>query len=107
MLIRMLETKKGAEDGITVKEYVKNHVYELHVGLAKDFVAAGFAEFQQKEIVPIDEDVVVPDLSVKAEPPLKNKAMSRPDNKSIPKTADNKPEEPPLKNKEDESNVKR
>ncbi len=43
MLIKMLETRRGTEDGFTVRQYRKGDVYEIRDHLALAFLAAGAA----------------------------------------------------------------
>jgi len=43
MKIRMLETRKGTEDGFVVKKFIAGEDYEVRDHLAKAFLAAGFA----------------------------------------------------------------
>lgn len=43
MRIKMLETRRGTEDGIAVREYRRGEEYELGDMLARAFLAAGFA----------------------------------------------------------------
>jgi len=43
MLIRMLETRRGTEDGFTVKQYMAGEKYEVREHLALAFFAAGCA----------------------------------------------------------------
>lgn len=43
MLIQMLETRRGTEDGFTVKQYFANEVYNVREHLARTFLAAGYA----------------------------------------------------------------
>ncbi|MDB2415493.1 hypothetical protein N9W34_06950 [Rickettsiales bacterium] len=42
-LIKMLETRKGTEDGFTVRQFRCGEIYEIRDGLARSFFAAGFA----------------------------------------------------------------
>lgn len=44
MQIRMLETRRGSEDGFRVRVYEQGEEYNLADGLARAFLAAGFAE---------------------------------------------------------------
>lgn len=43
MRIKMLETRRGTEDGLVVREYRRGEEYELGDTLARAFLAAGFA----------------------------------------------------------------
>jgi hypothetical protein len=43
MLIKMLQTRKGSEDGFTVKQYYKNEIYNVRESLGRSFLAAEFA----------------------------------------------------------------
>lgn len=43
MKIKMIATRRGCEDGFTVKQYEENHEYEIRDSLAYAFFAAGFA----------------------------------------------------------------
>jgi len=47
-LLTMLYTRKGTEDGITVKEYREGNTYMLSASLARAFLAAGFAVASKK-----------------------------------------------------------
>jgi len=42
-LIRMLQTRKGTEDGFTVRQFEKGKVYDVREGLARSFFVAGYA----------------------------------------------------------------
>jgi len=44
MKIKMLTTKKGSTDGITVNEYKAGEIYEIPTGLASIFLCEGWAE---------------------------------------------------------------
>ncbi len=41
-LVKMIETRKGSEDGFTVKQYQRGEIYDIREGLARSFFAAGF-----------------------------------------------------------------
>ncbi len=43
MRVLMIETRKGTEDGFTIREYIAGHEYDLREHLARAFLAAGFA----------------------------------------------------------------
>lgn len=43
MLIKMLRTERGSENGVTVQEYCKDQLYEVGDELAKSFIDAGIA----------------------------------------------------------------
>lgn len=43
MKLKMLMTRKGCEDGFTVKEYKQGMIYDIRPSLARAFLAAGFA----------------------------------------------------------------
>lgn len=43
MLVKMLTTQKGAEDGIIIKTYHEGREYDLRGGLGEIFVSAGWA----------------------------------------------------------------
>lgn len=43
MRVRMLETRSGTEDGYTIRRYLADEEYDLADGLARAFLAAGFA----------------------------------------------------------------
>ncbi len=43
MRIRMLETRRGTEDGFTIKQYNSGEEYDVRDHLALAFLAAGFA----------------------------------------------------------------
>jgi len=43
MLIKMLETRRGTEDGYVVKQYMAGEKYEVREHLALAFFAAGCA----------------------------------------------------------------
>ena len=47
--IRMLETRKGTEDGFTIKEFYEGQNYDVREGLARSFFLAGYAEKQVKK----------------------------------------------------------
>jgi len=42
--VKMLQTRKGTEDGFTVKQFARGEIYEIRESLARSFFAAGFAE---------------------------------------------------------------
>jgi len=44
VLIRMLQTRKGTEDGFVVKQFYAGTVYRVRENLARTFFAAGYAE---------------------------------------------------------------
>ncbi len=44
MLVRMLETKRGASNGFTVKRYDQGEEYELSDNLALNFISQGTAK---------------------------------------------------------------
>lgn len=46
-LVRMLETRKGSEDGFTVKQFMEGQVYDIRENLARSFFAAGFAVMEK------------------------------------------------------------
>ncbi len=39
----MLQTRKGSEDGFTVRQFVEGEIYEVRENLARSFFAAGWA----------------------------------------------------------------
>ena len=41
--VKMLKTIKGAEDGVTVKDYLVGEIYEVESSFAQDIVKAKFA----------------------------------------------------------------
>ena len=43
MLIQMKETRRGSEDGFRTQEYTEGNVYDVADGLARDFLAKGWA----------------------------------------------------------------
>ena len=43
MHIRMLETRRGSEDGHVVRLYERDGVYEVTEALAFEFIAKGYA----------------------------------------------------------------
>lgn len=43
MRVKMLETRRGTEDGYTIRKYYRNEEYEMSDSLARAFLAAGFA----------------------------------------------------------------
>lgn len=43
MLIKMLETRRGCEDGHRVHRYVKGETYDMMDGLARTFMMNGWA----------------------------------------------------------------
>lgn len=43
MKIRMLETRRGTEDGFSVRQYFANEEYDVRPHLARAFLAAGWA----------------------------------------------------------------
>ena len=51
MEIKMLETRRGTEDGFSVALYKKGSEYEVREHLARTFFAAGFAIPTQDERV--------------------------------------------------------
>lgn len=48
-MIKMLETRKGSEDGFTVKQFYIGKIYDIHETLARSFFAAGFAVKYEEE----------------------------------------------------------
>jgi hypothetical protein len=42
-LIKMLETRKGTEDGFTIRQFYEGEVYDVRENLARTFFAAGHA----------------------------------------------------------------
>lgn len=44
MRIKMLQTRRGTEDGFSVQQFFKDHEYDVRDNLACAFIAAGFAE---------------------------------------------------------------
>ena len=42
-LVKMLETRKGTEDGFTIRQFQRDEIYEIRENLARSFFAAGFA----------------------------------------------------------------
>ena len=59
MLIKMLRTERGSENGVTVQEYVKDQTYDVGDELAASFIAAGIA-------MSADDAAAVEDMSVPA-----------------------------------------
>jgi hypothetical protein len=43
MLILMLETRRGSEDGFSVRRFLKDHFYDIADTLASAFINAGWA----------------------------------------------------------------
>ena len=43
VLIKMLQTRKGSEDGFVVKQFYAGSIYQVRESLAKSFFAAGYA----------------------------------------------------------------
>ncbi len=43
MRLRMLETRRGTEDGRVVRQFMAGEIYEIADSLARAFLAAGFA----------------------------------------------------------------
>ena len=67
MKLRMLKTRKGAEDGIHVKEYREGEVYTFSPGqLAEAWVKQGIAEpvapapDKEQVIAPTEKKIVAP-----------------------------------------------
>ena len=73
MRIRMLETRRGTENGFTINRYERDKEYEMGDSLASAFIAAGFA--------------------VKVHPPRDNPKKEK---LSIPKHHRHFPRKPPL-----------
>ena len=44
VMIRMLQSRKGTEDGFIIKQYEENYCYEVRENTARGFFAAGWAE---------------------------------------------------------------
>lgn len=59
MRIRMLETRRGTEDGYTVRQYVRDEIYEMGDSLARSFLAAGFAVKTPKEELSFTADPTI------------------------------------------------
>ncbi|MCH2548120.1 MAG: hypothetical protein MK052_11000 [Alphaproteobacteria bacterium] len=53
MRVRMLENKRGTEDGCVVKLFIKGEIYNMCDFLARSFIAAGRAREldNQQEII--------------------------------------------------------
>lgn len=60
--LTMLETRKGTEDGFTVKQYYRGESYEIADGLARSFLAAGFAVMKDSNISKRDEIILWEDI---------------------------------------------
>lgn len=52
MLVRMLESRRGTEDGFVVCRFERGRVYDLADCLARGFIAAGRAEALEKPVYP-------------------------------------------------------
>jgi hypothetical protein len=52
MLVRMLESRRGTEDGFAVRWFECGRVYDLADCLARGFIAAGRAEALEKPVYP-------------------------------------------------------
>lgn len=52
MRVRMLETRRGTEDGFVVRRFEQGIVYDLADCLARRFIAAGRAEAMEKPVYP-------------------------------------------------------
>jgi len=79
MLVKMLENAKGADDGINVKEYIKDTEHELNVELAQEFIKMNVAKGIKKE------------ASKKNENHYDEKAQNRtPSNKAVKGAPENK-----------------
>ena len=50
MKVKMLQTKRGTEDGFTVQQYLEGSTYDLTDQLAKNFLATGVAERTNESI---------------------------------------------------------
>ena len=60
MHIKMLETRRGTEDGFTVRQFIRDQEYDVSDSLAHAFFAAGFA------------------VPMKAKPTIKKDAAKKP-----------------------------
>jgi len=49
MKIKMLETRRGTEDGFTIKTYLCDEEYDVCDFLGKSFFAAGFANIVEEK----------------------------------------------------------
>lgn len=49
MKIKMLETRRGTEDGFTVRQFFAGEEYEVRDHLARSFFTAGFAVMVKDE----------------------------------------------------------
>jgi hypothetical protein len=73
--VKMLETAKGADDGLHIKEYLEGVVYDVSDGLAQAFVGGKHAElYVEPELVP--ETVPKPKQKSKKGAP-ENKALGK------------------------------
>lgn len=43
-LVKMLQTRKGSEDGFKVKQFYEGQIYDIAENLARTFFADGYAE---------------------------------------------------------------
>jgi hypothetical protein len=44
MLIKMLQTRRGTEDGFSIQQFFKDQEYDVRDNLACAFIAAGYAQ---------------------------------------------------------------
>ncbi len=49
MRLRMLETRRGTEDGRVVRQFMAGETYDIADSLARAFLAAGFAIRSQED----------------------------------------------------------
>lgn len=77
----MVKNCRGANDGISTKEYIAGQSYEFSEGLAKNFLAMGVAKKpKQENIQPAEPDSEEGKKSEQAD--LKNKAIQSGDLKN-------------------------
>lgn len=50
MMIKMLETRKGTEDGFTVRQFYEGQTYDVCKILAHTFIAAGYAQRTEENV---------------------------------------------------------
>ena len=71
MQIKMLETRRGTEDGFTIQQFIRDQEYDVTDSLAQVFLSAGFA------------------ISMKTEPKTKKNAAKKSPQRRVPKLVKN------------------
>lgn len=71
MLIHMLQTRRGSEDGISCRQYHKGEKYEVADSLACHFLKQGWAYNAEDDYVPFNHPDYLNILLAAIKPPTK------------------------------------